>query len=272
MLAMQDRPILQERLPFAPWMEARTARLPGIVPMAGDWIERDEAFAAQMAERDRLFRLATGRVMALLPEGRAAAGELYAAVLDKLRGDAGYEVGQAAVRRPDGVRVALDPAAPLEVLGRLVQADLCLMQARGAEHVLTGAALCFPASWTLAEKIGRPLVAIHRPVPDYDADLARRVQRLFDAVRVGQPLMRFNALVYDDPTLHQPRREGVARPRPVTGLYLRSERQCLVRLPQTGAVVFAIHTRIVPLASLGGPEREGLATAGIWHPPQADAG
>ena len=31
------------------------------------------------------------------------------------------------------------------------------------------------------------------------------LQRLFDAIRPEQPLMRYNALLYADPTLHQPR-------------------------------------------------------------------
>lgn len=247
---MQTVPILQDTLPFAPWMEARTWRLPGIVPLAGDWVQRDSAFSGQMAERDRLIAGQAGRVHELLPEGRDAAGELYRAVLEKLEVDRGYAFSGGSARRPDGVSVPLDPDAPLLTLGRLVQQDLCLMQAQGDEHVLAGAILCFPASWTLGQKIGRPLTGIHRPVPSYDGGMAKRVQRLFDAVRVDSPLMRFNALVYDDPTLHQPRVEGEERPRPVEKRFLRSERQCLVRLPQSGAVVFSIHTTLVPMAAL----------------------
>lgn len=261
---MQEVAVLQERLPFAPWMEGRTWRLPGIVPLVGDWLLRDEAFAGQMAERDRLIAGHGQAVHALLPEGRAAADELYGLVLDKLRADRGYAVDAGSVLRPDGVRVGLDPDMPLLTLGRLVQQDLCLMQAgASSEHVLTGAILCFPASWTLAQKIGRPLTAIHVPVATYDADMARRVQRLFDAVRVESPLMRFNALVYDDPVLHQPRREGVERPRPVQRLYLRSERQCLLRLPQSGAVLFSIHTYLVRMEALEPALRDGLAAAGL---------
>jgi hypothetical protein len=56
------------------------------------------------------------------------------------------------------------------------------MERRGDEHVLTAAVLCFPASWHLADKIGRPLTTIHVPVKVYDETLARRVQRLFDGV------------------------------------------------------------------------------------------
>ena len=228
---------------------------------AEDWIRRDEAFAGQMAERDWLIATLQPLVHALLPEGRAAAAELYVAVLDLLARREGYVVGPDRVRRPDGVEVVLDVTAPLVTLGRLVQEDLCLMEKQGDESVLTGAILCFPASWTLAQKIGKPMTGIHRPVHHYDAEIARRVQRLFDMVRLGQPLERYNALVYDDPTLFQPRLEFDKRPYAVERLYMRSERQCILRLPQTGAVVFSIHTHLVPMARFSEAER---AAIGRW--------
>lgn len=255
-------PILQSRLPIAAWMEARTARLPGVQPVEGeDWLQMDDAFAAQMAERDRLVATRLPEVVALLPEGRAAAEELYAVILARLAGTPGYLVGAGAVTRPDGVTVALDPWRPLETLARLVQEDLCLMEKRGPEHVLTGAALCFPASWSLEEKLGRPLIGIHRTVKPYDPDIARRVQRLFDAMRPEQALWRMNALVYVDPALHQPGREDAPRTDRRSGQFLRAERQVLKRLPKTGAVLFAIHTYVVRLDSLSAEEQAGLETA-----------
>ena len=68
--------------------------------------------------------------------------------------------------------VALDASQPLLTLGRLVQEDLCLMQKQGDAHVLTAAILCCPASWTLAEKLGRSMAAIHLLVQIYTPDLA----------------------------------------------------------------------------------------------------
>jgi hypothetical protein len=257
-------PILQTTLPFAPWMDPRTSRLPGILPLENDeWLRVDEAFAAQMAERDRLIRETPDLVHALLPQGVPAAQELYARVLDKLATQPGYTVGQDTVQRPDGASVPLDPAQPLLTLGRLVQEDLCLMQADGGEHVLTGAILCFPASWTLAQKIGRPLSAIHSPVPTYDEGITRRVQRMFDAIRPEQPLWRANSHFYDDPVLFQPRPEQAARRAAVTRTYLRSERQCLLRLPGTRAVVFTIHTWVLLRSDLP-PEAEAAILA--LHP------
>jgi dimethylamine monooxygenase subunit A len=161
------------------------------------------------------------------------------------------QVSGDSVTRPDGVRVAIDRDDPLKTLSRIVQEDFCIHQKRGEEHVLTAALLCFPAAWTLAEKIGRPLTRIHAPVARYDADIAARVQRMFDMVRPDRPLARANLLAYDDPALFQPHTE--AAPRPVGGpgsAYLRSEWQVIRRLPASDAVVFSIHTTMVARAPL----------------------
>lgn len=235
-------PILQTSLPYD---ISVPMALPGIRPIdpSDIWI-RDEAFSAQMAERDWLIRQVRDDVIALDPQAEAAAQELLSLVLREVH-DA--DPGAAAVSRADGRCVLPDRADPMASLGRLVQEDLCILQKRGREHVLTGAVLCFPASWMLAEKFNKPLLGIHRPVRSYDDGIAARVQRLFDGVQVGRPLWRWNALWYDDPTLHQPRSETARRqaPDPGRGDYLRSERQVIFRLPETRAVVFSIHTFVL---------------------------
>ena len=232
------RPILQSALP--PEM-ATLKDLPGIAPCdANDWLRVDDAYAAQMAYREALFDLSPEAVLWQDPAALPAAQEVLEEAL-KLLPAMGFETSGDQVRRPDGRVVGLDHSRPLKTLGHLVQEDICILEKRGDEHVLTGAALCFPANWRLAEKALRPLTAIHDPVPEYDAAIARRVQRLFDGVKVGRPLWRFNRLAYVDADLHQPYRKsnrGVAR-------FIRSERQCILRLPRTQAVVFTIHTFVV---------------------------
>lgn len=128
-----------------------------------------------------------------------------------------------------------------------MQEDLCILEkpAGAAEHVLTGAVLCFPSAWTLAQKIGRPLMRIHAPVEEYDEGIGRRVQRLFDGVQVGRPLWRFNWLPTDDTALFRPKLEYADKIRAAGMAYLRSERQTILRLPRTRAVVFGIHTYMV---------------------------
>lgn len=259
---MQSAPILQDRLPHLPWIDPRTRRLPGILPVEGrDWLRIDEAYAPQMALRDRLIAGQAPVVHALLPEARPAADELYAATLDWLRAAPGFTMTATTATRPDGITVPLDADQPLLTLGRLVQEDLCLMERRGEEYVLTGGILCFPASWSLTQKLGRPMTSIHAPVPVYDADIAKRVARLFDAIRPEQALWRMNYLTYDDFVLHQPRIEGEKRPQPKGHVFIRCERQCLLRLPVTRAVVFTIHTYVVDAASVTPEDLSALREA-----------
>lgn len=242
-------PILQRHLP----QDMRTARaLPGVRPETGPWLRVDEAYGAQMARREALLGRVPQDVVYLDPAALPAAQELLAKVCDALPG-LGYAVEGAGVTCPDGRKVEVSSTTPMHSLGRLCQADFVIMQKRGGVHVLTGAVLCFPASWRLAEKAGRPLIGIHDEVDEYDTGMAARVQRLFDGVQVGRPLWRFNQLWYTDPELFQPR--SAAEPRRVgagqdTGPYYRTERQTILRLAQTRACVFVIHTYVLAAADV----------------------
>ncbi|MEP2530977.1 DUF3445 domain-containing protein [Shimia sp.] len=215
-----------------------------------DWLIVDDAYAGQMAVREQLLRQNRDLVCALSDQARPAAEELLERVVASLRASDGFVVKSGVVTCPDRRVVALNRGDPLVTIAKLIQEDVCLLQRKEDQHVLTGAVLCFPASWKLSEKIGRPLDGIHAPVDSYDANVARRVQRLFDGVRAECPLWRKNVLWYDDPALFQPRSQSESRQPVGSGdaPYLRSERQSILRLPQTDAVVFSIHTFVLARA------------------------
>jgi hypothetical protein len=256
---MTAPPILNRALPHDPFDRKR---LPGVAPLErGAWLAVDDCHAAQMAERERLLQTRRPDVLWHGNGTEAMLDELLDTVLAALPD--GYRRDAHAAIRPDGVRVPIDRDDPLATLTRLVQEDLCLLvKPEGAsEHVLMAASLCFPAGWRLDEKAGRPLVAIHDPIPEYDAGVAARVQRLFDGVQVDRPIWRSNCLWYDDPALFQPRPAGAPRPANKatrSGAYLRSERQVILRMPVSKAVIFSIHTYVMPraeaLALRDGPE------------------
>ena len=236
--------ILQSRIPYDVFA---TRSLPGVQRLEmADWLDVGDAYGGQMRERARLLGAHRGDVVMLEDTARDAAQELLDIVLDDLAQRAGFGVADS-VACPDGRFVAINRDDPLGTLGHLVQEDFCILQKRGDEHALSGAVLCFPASWTLAEKFARPLGAIHTPVAEYNADIAARVQRLFDGVQVGRAMWRFNVLWYADATLHQPRgfQDRREREEPGEAAFLRSERQCILRLPETQAVVFSIHTYVM---------------------------
>ena len=255
--------IRQKRLPFAPWVDPRTRRLPGVVPVGlEDWLEVDDAYAGQMALRDALIETHPERVIGLEEAARPAAEELYDLILARLPA-LGFTLG-ATIRRPDGVELAPDRTRPLDTLGRLLQEDLCLMREGAEGHVLVGAALCFPAGWTLSEKFGRAMMGIHRPVAKYTEDVGARVQRLMDGVQPGRPLMRGTAHHSNAP-LHNPRTEAMGRAPEGDLPFIRVERQVLLRLPETRLVCFSIHTYVVDPADLSPEQAATLAEFPIRH-------
>lgn len=234
--------ILQSHIPY----DTSDLRLPGMRPLPPqDWILVDDAYAGQMKYRRHL--IATRRAAVIAPIGGAheAANELLDHILTDLKTKPSYSVDERTVTCPDGVTVDIDTDDPLGTIGQVVQCDFCILEKHGDEHVLTAAVLCFPASWKLEDKFQKPLTAIHIPVAEYDDNIARRVQRLFNGIQVGRPLWRFNALVYRSAELHQPYPKYLDDAGQREGAYLRSERQSLLRLPNTKAVVFGIHTFVV---------------------------
>jgi hypothetical protein len=197
-------------------------------------------------------------VFAALPESATGQEEVLELLLDHLpaRFPSLFErCGADLVRRRTGERFESDPARPLLAVGRMVQEDFCLMQKSPAGYRLVAAVLCFPAHWRLADKLGRPLDAIHEPVPDFADRMARPVDRFFSALQVERPVWRTNWSLVDTPELFRPP-EHRTRPRTIDAarageqLWLRVERQTLRRLPRSGSVLFGIRTYVEPLAEV----------------------
>jgi len=228
--------ICQSTTPAMPWLDPRTQRLPGLRPVpAGRWLLRDECFEAQRALRQRLVAERRAAVFACLPEARPAAAVLAGMVFEAIGGSNA------------GAGVA-DEAEPLIRAGLEIQEDLLILtKNRGEPWRLTAGLLCFPASWTLTEKIGRTISAVHRPVASYDPALSGRMDRIFDHLTEDKILCRANSLVYSDPVLFHPLPEGGSRRiNPNKDLFIRIERQTLRRIRDLPAFCFAIHTYFVP--------------------------
>lgn len=243
---------------YAPYADARQRRKPGLAPLDPSmWIETDEHYAEQMTYRERLIADRRDVVFAETVNSRSAQTELLSNLLANLAARSDFEVNDTRIKRPDGQVIDPTDEPPVLTAGRLTQEDFCILEKGADEYVLTSAILCFPSRWSLAEKIGHPLAAIHGPVPDYTEDLARRVNRVFEGVKVGLPLWRANWTIHDHAELHQPsgawrRDEGG------DALYIRVERQTFVRLPETQAVVFGIRTFIDPLDSVSDDQAAAL--------------
>jgi dimethylamine monooxygenase subunit A len=144
---------------------------------------------------------------------------------------------------------------PIDLAGRLVPEDLCLLVPTEADYILGAGSVCFPLYWQLPEKMGKSVADIHGPVPGYEAKLERPVQNYFAHLQPNTPGYRFNWSIVARPDLvlapeREPRSENFTPENIGEHLWLRVERQTLRRLPKTDAILFGIRTYIYPLSLL----------------------
>lgn len=254
----------QSRPRYAPYLGGQAGFRIGLRPLdPTDWMEPDEQGPVQFNNKARLLAERRGEVVAALPGSEAAQRELLTLLAQYLL----RRHPELYRRRGDVIHVSpaswdvdlADPGlAPIDIAGRLVQEDLCLLQPGEGGYVLTAASLCAPSSWRLADKLGRPMLAIHDPVPGYAEAIGGRVDRILTHLKVDAPVQRANWSVMTDTTLflpaahaHPPERlVGLIPQTAGERLFLRVERQTLRRLPETGAIVFGIRTYLDPLAVL----------------------
>ena len=247
-----------------------------------DWIEIDEDFAGQLAERRRLLDQRRGEVLAALPESAAGQAELLELLLEHLPkrfpGHYRRRNGELAeLVTGERFDLAAWRVAPLELAGRLVQEDFCLLQRGEPAYRLVAGVLCFPSHWRLADKLGRPLEVIHEPVPGFAGGLAAIVDRFFANLQVARPVWRVNWSLVDTPQLflppeHRALRKVIADENAGEQLWLRVERQTLRRLPRSGDVLFGIRTHLAPLvAAIDGPAAARALAARVREMPPAMA-
>ncbi len=235
-----------------------------------DWIELGADLREVLVLKRRLLAERHDDVFAALPGSEAAGAEIIDALFDFLpkRYPTQYPRMQdtIAIAATSELIARRSPALhPLDVAGRLVPEDLCVMEADAdGVYRLTAASLCFPSRWRLHEKLGLPLAEIHGPVPSYDSALARPVDRFFTSLADGKIVERRNWTIHDRPDLFQPQspRHHVVPPeRFASDLFLRSERQTLRRFTPSRAILFTIRTRVWPLGELTSDDAHALGLA-----------
>jgi dimethylamine monooxygenase subunit A len=184
---------------------------------------------------------------------------------------------------PQGVQLTPEAEAPgrelaamLGIKGALPQAalacheDLCLLARRDGADVyrLIGAAVAWPSDWHPKDKIGLPLRALHAPIAGYEEHLASGVDKFMATLRPGAIYARANWFIAATGSRRwlpdHPPAEAFAHVTPHNAgetLFVRSERQTLRRLPQTGAILFTIGIYVDPLARLSPANVAMLARA-----------
>lgn len=183
---------------------------------------------------------------------------------------------------PEGIQLSPEVEAPgaelaamLGISGGLPEAaaahheDMCLLTLNpgDAQYRLIGAAVAWPSDWEPAAKLGLPLRALHAPIQGYEEQLASGVDNFMAKLKPGAIYGRCNwfiAATGERRWVAEPPERAFAH---VTSenagkaLFVRSERQTLRRLPETGAILFTIGIYISPLGQLSKGNIARLARA-----------
>lgn len=241
-----------------------------------DWIEPDRDLETYLAEKDRLFDSVPEKVFVARPDTVDAQREVLEALADYLparfpeiyRRDGGeMAIGEG------GRRVRLDPddPTPLKTASLMVQEDLVLMRKCDDGWRLVAASLCFPSSWSLAEKYDRPLQVIHTTVPAFGPGtrIAELIARIFGSLKVELPVERMNWSLQENADLFHPRSKferdsgtekkgGFLAGQATESVHIRVERQTLRKMPVSGDILFTIRIYLDPIRVLeshrNGPE------------------
>lgn len=233
--------------PYLPFLNGPPGLAPGLKPIALEsWFLPDTEADAWLEAKRALMQAQREDVFAMRG-AEGAMGEVADTVL-KI-------VGKGSVTH-------VWPT-PLEAAAACVSDDLCVLMRDGAGlWRLEAASLCAPTFWRLAEKIGQPLGGLHAPVPGAEPELVSRISRMFDALRPGNVLERFNWTVQAGAARFAPTAaplKALAADTPASQaldvLHLRVERQTVSKLPETGAILFTIRIILDPL-------RAALRTSG----------
>ena len=233
----------------APWMNYGAPLKMGLRGCdEADWLRGkdifgdDNAVAKQIAQKAELCQTHHEDIFKSAEEAIVPSQELCAMIKDNLQTYHHFDLAD-------------DPTLhPLDRAARALPEDLCLLAPiknnETQKWVLKAASLAFPSHWSLEEKFGQPMSAIHQPVPDYDTHLEQAVDRFFNNMMVGPISKRRNWTLQIDDALFTPHRPAT-KPLEIdevgNRLHVRVETQTLRKLPQTGWIIFTIRTAITPI-------------------------
>lgn len=191
-----------------------------------------------IAQRAHWLAEAPRRYAALLPEGDALLGETVSRA---------QSWGAKQAPGEDSWTQCL-------ALGRMWEPDYLLLKpdANGAPRLL-GGCVCFPSSWSLEEKMGRPIEFIHGVVPGLNASSGQSITSFLTRMKPGSAWTRANWGLSRSAELNQHPERKLPRLTPPLRreeVWLRVEHQILLPLPQSGGILFGIRLAVQPLAEV----------------------
>lgn len=152
---------------------------------------------------------------------------------------------------------------PMVIASKLIQDDLAIViEGEDGQYYLLAASILLAGFWRLRDKFGRSLQEIHTSgdVPEFNK-IQRSMEKFLLKMEPEKGVIRHNYYVQTDEDIAWSYAIGpeespeigwrmAEKPRDITKLHFRSERQTLRRLPKTGGIVFTIRTYFVPIVDI----------------------
>jgi hypothetical protein len=164
--------------------------------------------------------------------------------------------------QPDG-----PGAEPLAQISQFLEEDFILLQQVDGQDQITAASNAYSSSGRIVSSVGRSIPWAHKFVPTLNDQLGSRIDRVLGNIKVDAPVERFNWLLTPIASRLFPEDPHAANMAAVgnintsladdpsqagENLWIRVERQTLVRLPESGALAFSIYTYSDPLSAIAG--------------------
>ncbi len=238
-------------VPYLPFLDGPPSFAPKLKPIeVKDWLLPDTEKDLWLPEKLKLMKNHRSETVAGDVDGAAA-----------------HEAAHL-VQESTGEWPTEDWPSVLEMAASTVSDDLCVIEQYNRENWrLSAGVLAAPTYWRLQERIGLDLGGLHGEVPGGDPGLARRIRRVFSAIRPGVILERFNWTVQLTSARYTPERPKLSNAEP-KDLHLRVERQTVRKLPSSEAVLFTIRICTDPLLPIlnDGETREAFEDAWLLAP------
>lgn len=252
--------------------------LKAVATDAGEWgrrvIDIDEHYAVELDERRAILERDPSRLQ-VLPHMRPAAWDAVTTILPLMAAEhpntMAFERSGTSCRWTNallgtdieftvGHDVSL-PGGPLNFLGSQIQDDIALLDQREGALWLDAGLVTFAADWSFGFDVGMKFLEVHGPVPRvHDEQIITRAHEFLLRLQPGEQYRRTNWTMTVDrrldtstetyPEWGPSRSEVVHDPALPERLHLRVEVQHLIRLPQSGALLFLVRTHLLPLVDI----------------------
>jgi len=232
----------------------------GVVEFS-EWIQYEKDFADRINEKQYLINKKGKQVLDAMPGSLAVQQELLDLVLRNIKQhhtDRFVISDDEVVCKNNNKCYAIVDYEnnPLELVSYLVADDYCLLEEDGEDYKLVAASICAPTWWTLAEKMGKPLVGIHASIAGLEEKIGRMIRHFLQNLTVEDCYQRSNWFLFSRPDfcvfphnfdmykdMIDVNLENIEE-----RLYLRSERQTFRRLENTNAIAFGIKVYVEPIS------------------------